>query len=421
MRSSQAATRALSGLRSLHLFGGVRSGGPAHRFVSLLSAAAEGNSSEAATAYGAWFGALAGSNWAGDSWRCELAECAAGDANPFTLSPAPGPGLVAAAASDLAAIQAAADPELQEAIREDLQRVGYAAHPPLDLGSRPAAGFAARLAAAPDWGAMAPDLHAAVVTAGVGVARAWALRWDGTELVPVHRPDIPSPEGFVGYRAQRQTVYDNTERFMRGIPANDVLLYGDRGTGKSSTVRSLLARHGEAGLRLVEFGRRWLPGLPRLFDALTVHRQRFIVFIDDLSFEEDEAEYKEAKATLQGGLTARPPNVLIYATSNSRHLIRERMSDRPDPILADNPRARDATDETLSLADRFAITVVFTAPDQELYLEIVRGLCAQRGISLPPDALRAQALRWAAWYNGWSARSAQQFVTALCGPETTTR
>jgi predicted AAA+ superfamily ATPase len=313
---------------------------------------------------------------------------------------------------------------LRHAAREDLARLRLlfdAPRPDGLEGFRPLPGppppeIKLRLAAAADWGAMAAELAAHHARAGTGLfARHLAFRWSGERFVAVPYPDPVRLSDLFGYEAERSTVVRNTQRFVSGLPANDLLLYGDRGTGKSSTVKALLGAFGDRGLRLCEVGRRHLGDFPLVVEALRGRRQRFVVFVDDLSFEEGETEYKEVKAALEGGLTARPDNVLVYATSNRRHVVRERFSDREGAIAADDPRGRDAAEEKLSLADRFGVTVIFPSPDQELYLGMVAALAARRGLRLDAAELRQRALRWALSFNGRSGRTARQFVDHLQG------
>ncbi len=403
---------ALRTLRSLHLFQTVFQHGVGLAWARALEAMDRRIPAEAASAYGEWFHRLAASGWEGDGWRAQLAQAVVTHRNPFTLSEAPGVGLAAAAAHDLDRIETLAEPALVAALRQALADAGYSSLRPTDLGTHRPKGFSAQLVAANGWGRYADAMHASARRAGVGISAHWAMTWDGErrQLRPVRHPDIPNPALFVGYDSPRAQVTQNTERFLAGLPCNDVLLYGDRGTGKSSTVRSLLTPFGARGLRLVEVSRHWLRDLPWINERLAEEAQRFIVFVDDLSFEADDETYKAAKAALEGGLTARPSNVRVYATSNRRHLVREQWTDRPDP---GDPRANDAVDESLSLADRFGLTVVFTAPDQELFLRIVAGLCQQRGLGVDETELRGPAIRWAKWYNGASARSARQFVDDL--------
>jgi len=272
-----------------------------------------------------------------------------------------------------------------------------------------------------DWNGCLDQLANYHRQAGAGLfARYRAFRWLGRPgcLEGIVEPDPVTMEELIGYQSQRREVLANTERFLAGWPANNLLLYGDRGTGKSSTVKALLNRYGEEGLRMVEVAKGDLADFPRIVRELRRQPQRFILFVDDLSFEETEVEYKELKAILEGGLESRPANVVIYATSNRRHLVRERFADR-QPEYGDGGEVRtgDTIQEKLSLADRFGITVLFIAPDKALFLEIVRGLARQRRISLPDSELERRALLWEVWQNGRSGRSARQFIDHICGEE----
>jgi len=229
----------------------------------------------------------------------------------------------------------------------------------------------------------------------------------------VAHPDPVSLDELVGYEGEREPVVRNTERFVSGLSANNVLLYGDRGTGKSSTVKALLNAFASRGLRLVEVPKEALGDFPRLISLLRGRRERFLLFVDDLSFEEHETEYKGLKAVLEGSLEARPENVLLYATSNRRHLVRQRFSDRDS--APDDIHPGDTVEEKLSLSDRFGLRVRFLAPDQPRYLAIVAALAARRGITLPEQELHERALRWAARHGGRSARTTRQFVDYLSG------
>lgn len=233
------------------------------------------------------------------------------------------------------------------------------------------------------------------------------------QLLPVEEPDPIRLSHLIGYEQQRRQVIENTEQFLAGFPANNLLLYGERGTGKSSTIKSLIHEYGEAGLRLVEVAKQDLTFFPELLVKLRGRAQRFIVFIDDLSFEDGELDYKHLKALLEGSLEARPDNVLIYATSNRRHLIKESFRDRE--FSEEEVRAQDSLQEKLSLADRFGITIIFSTPDQEEYLEIVEGLARQRGLQIAPALLREKALQWERWHNSRSGRTARQFIDDLTG------
>jgi predicted AAA+ superfamily ATPase len=282
--------------------------------------------------------------------------------------------------------------------------------------------MAQQMVAAPDWARLVGTLAGYYRVIGFGLfAKYLAFRWErkpGGEgyLQPIPRPDIVDPATLVGYEEERAEVARNTAYFLDGLPAQNVLLYGARGTGKSSTVKSLLHTFGHRGLRLIEVPKRSLVDYPRIVRQVESIPQKFILFIDDLSFEEHETEYKDLKAILEGGITARPGNVLLYATSNRRHLVQELFRDRNDwqPL---ETRREDTVEEKLSLVDRFGLTVVFLSPDQALYLRIVEKLAQDRGLKIQREELRRRALQWEKWQNGRSGRSARPLVDRLTSEE----
>lgn len=397
-------------LSALQVFGPVLGDPPGRAFRALLRAWAAGRPEAAASASGRLFRALAAEGWAGPAWAAHVAAAVLADANPWSCGPDPGPGLRAAAEADLRLLGRLAAGAHLEAAAAFLEAAGCPVALPRDLGPRRPGGPAAQLLACPDWGACADLVREAALRGGAGpYGASLAYRWEprAGRLLAVPAPDLPPEDELCGYEAERAAVAENTERFLRGLPAQDALLYGDRGTGKSTAVRALLRRYGGDGLRLVQVDRRALPSLPALWDAVEGWPQRFIAFVDDLSFEDGETEFKDAKVALQGGLRARPRNALVYATSNRRHLVRERFAPEPEA------RPGDAAEERLSLADRFGLTVVFAAPDQELYLRIASHLAGRRGLGLPEAELRRRALRFALWQGGRSGRTARQFVDAL--------
>lgn len=231
------------------------------------------------------------------------------------------------------------------------------------------------------------------------------------QLKEVSFPDQVDIDDLVGYKRQRQIVVDNTERFLRGLPAHDLLLYGDRGTGKSATVKAVAGHFRKDGLRLVQVAKNELETLPELLEILRPRSQRFILFVDDLSFQENEASFGRLKAVVEGDVTARPENVVIYATSNRRHFVAEYFHDRD----ATEIRAADAMQEKLALSDRFGRTVVFSAPSAQEYLSIVEALAIKNDVKLPLEELRKKALAWTRQENSISPRTAQQFITDLTG------
>ncbi|HWP95963.1 MAG TPA: ATP-binding protein [Syntrophomonadaceae bacterium] len=244
------------------------------------------------------------------------------------------------------------------------------------------------------------------------VGRYGALRWDSQcGLVGVEHPEAVALEDLIAYQSQKEQVCSNTERFLHGYPANHILLYGPRGTGKSSLVKALRQRYWQEGLRLVELAREDLHSMSRVVEVLQGYAARFILFIDDLSFEDYETQYKGFKAALEGSLQSRPQNMLVYATSNRRHLIREFFSDRK--VTDEEVHGQETMQEKLSLADRFGLNITFPAPNQQLYLEMVEKMARKQGIVMDPEVLRRRALEWERLRHGPSGRTARQFVDSL--------
>ncbi|ATW25140.1 ATP-binding protein [Candidatus Formimonas warabiya] len=238
-----------------------------------------------------------------------------------------------------------------------------------------------------------------------------SFRWDPDQgLVGIPYPDPVRLDDLIGYQQQKTVIIHNTEAFIKGNRANNILLYGERGTGKSSTIKALVNAYYPEGLRLLEVDKAQFPHFLKIMRCVRAYPQRFLVFIDDLSFERNETEYKYLKYILEGGMETLPDNVVIYATSNRRHLVQETWDEREG---GDEVRAADALAEKLSLSDRFGLTVTFTSPDQEKYLEIVAGLAEKNGITLPLAELRERALHWERWHNGRSGRTAKQFINSL--------
>ena len=291
---------------------------------------------------------------------------------------------------------------------------------PSHRGEDSARGAVARkLAAAGDWGATADLLADHFARHGAGLlGRHRAFRWDGEGLRAVPNPDPVRLSGLISYEREREPLVENTRRFLAGLPAQHALLYGQPGTGKSSTVKALLNEFAGAGLRLVEVAKEDLGSLPRVLGALRGRGPRFVLFVDDLSFEEHEVEYKALKALLEGSVEEPPENVRVYATSNRRNLIREGFSDRED---GDDVHAHDTMQEKQSLSARFGLRVTFPSPDQKRYLRIVEGLAKERGLEASEESLREEALLWDRWHAGRSGRSARQFVDEFEAGLATTR
>ncbi len=263
-----------------------------------------------------------------------------------------------------------------------------------------------------DWGDYIAQLATQYRRSGVGeFAMFRAFRLTGDRLVGIANPDPIKTDDLIGYGWQQEALIKNTQALLRGYSALHVLLYGSRGSGKSSLVKALLNRWDT--LRLVEVSKADLAQLPGLVERLRDVPQKFIVFVDDLSFEEDDDDYKSLKVVLEGNVTARAQNVVVYATSNRRHLIREFYGDRPRPQDADEIHNWDTVQEKLSFSDRFGLTLTFGPTDQDTYLEIVRHLVAQSGLEILPVELEFEALQWATRHNGRSGRTARQFVDFL--------
>ncbi|TAD77309.1 MAG: ATP-binding protein [Oscillatoriales cyanobacterium] len=268
-----------------------------------------------------------------------------------------------------------------------------------------------RLRQVPDWTTLTADLvsYFSEVERGPFV-ESRAFRWRNGQLLPVTSPDLIALGDLAGYDGPKADLVRNTEFLLAGQRALNVLLYGARGTGKSSLVKALLSAYGDRGLRLVEVAKQDLNELPEIVDQLRSAPQKFILFVDDLSFEEDDEAFKALKVCLEGGITDRPKNVVVYATSNRRHLVREYFADRPRPSDADEIQSWDTVQEKLSFVDRFGLTLTFEAADQPTYLDIVFHLAELAELAIDRAELRSRALQWATRHNGRSGRTARQFI-----------
>jgi hypothetical protein len=222
----------------------------------------------------------------------------------------------------------------------------------------------------------------------------------------------------VGYELQKQKLVENTKAFVEGRKSNNVLLFGDSGTGKSTSVKAILNEYYPQGLRMIEIYKHQFEDLSAVISQIKNRNYKFIIYMDDLSFEEFEIEYKYLKAVIEGGLETKPDNVLIYATSNRRHLIRETWSDRSDMENTEELHRSDTMQEKLSLVARFGITINFSAPAKKEYLQIVSSLAKRQGnLKLTEEELYAEANKWELSHGGMSGRTAQQFINYLAGQE----
>lgn len=233
----------------------------------------------------------------------------------------------------------------------------------------------------------------------------YAFMWNNG-VVPVANIDPVTLNSLKGYETQRGKIIDNTESFIEDLPASNMLIYGDKGTGKSSTVHAILNEYHNRGLRMLELQRESLHDLPAICEILVDLPQKFIIFIDDLSFDGWSEDFSALKAVLEGSLSARPQNVIIYATSNRRHLVREYQSDR----AGDDVNSADTREEMLSLSDRFGITVTFLNPAKAQYLDIVSQLAIDEKLEIDENKLAMAAERWAISKAGRSPRGARQFI-----------
>jgi predicted AAA+ superfamily ATPase len=354
-----------------------------------------------------------------DAWQSHLVERILEGEHPFALAAEKGrlnPLLLEQARRDLRTLRTLFNLDaktliraVEEAAPETSGLWASLSYTVRDASSRRA--WAEKLAEAEDWGELVETLAEYYALHGAWpFGRCRAFRWEKGGLRGVVRPDPVRLEALIGYETEREPLLKNTERLLAGLPSHHALLYGLPGTGKSSTVKAILNEYADRGLKLVELAKEDLKELPVVLDALRDRGPRFILFVDDLSFEEHEVEYKSLKALLEGSVEEPPENVRLYATSNRRNLIRERFSERDE---TDDVHARDTMQEKLSLAARFGLRVTFPAPDQKRYLEIVTGLVRERGIKIPEGELRERAVLWDRWHAGRSGRTARQFVDEL--------
>lgn len=235
----------------------------------------------------------------------------------------------------------------------------------------------------------------------------------GVEFLPISNIDGAMLDDLLGYELQKRELRRNTEAFLDGRHANNVLLYGDAGTGKSTSVKALINEYYDRGLRMIEIYKHQFGDLSAVMGRIKNRNYRFIIFIDDLSFEENEVEYKFLKAVIEGGVETRPDNVLIYATSNRRHLIRETWNDRTDMEHHGDIHRSDTVEEKLSLASRFGVSINYNVPTPKEYRAIVLELARRQGIDMEEEKLLAMANTWEVRHGGFSGRTAQQFVHYL--------
>lgn len=364
-------------------------------------------------AWGCFFSLLSQRGYSGN-WAGCLSEAALFDENAFSVAAAKGQ------AGQL-------PPEVLTAVKRDLDIICRLSQitPEQLLESYCCPGDIAGVSATlPKWrtGSLTPLLRPEMIEDSVRAlseyyekngcgmfARYRAFIWRDGTIEPVPYPDPIRLGSLKGYEYQRGLAIDNTVAFLHNLGANNCLLYGDRGTGKSSTVKALLNEYYQDGLRLVEMPKESLGDFPKLVEKIAALPLKFIVFIDDLSFSQQDDTFAALKAVLEGGVASRPENALIYATSNRRHLVRETFSERQ----GDEVHLGDTIQESLSLADRFGLSIHFATPDKARFLEIVRALALERKLQGDMAEIEAGAERWAMERGGRSPRCAKQYIASL--------
>ena len=264
------------------------------------------------------------------------------------------------------------------------------------------------------------DFYKAYGVGMFGLNKAFRIRSvpNGVEFLPINNTEQVLLKDLIGYEIQKKKLVDNTEAFVKGLPANNVLLFGDSGTGKSTSIKAILNEYYDQGLRMIEIYKHQFQDLSAIIAQIKNRNYRFIIYMDDLSFEEFEIEYKFLKAVIEGGMETKPDNVLIYATSNRRHLIRETWSDRSDMEQDDGMHRSDTMQEKLSLVARFGVTINYSKPSQKEYFQIVKELAKRYPeITLSEQELCAEANKWELSHGGISGRTAQQFINYLAGKD----
>lgn len=343
-----------------------------------------------------------------NSLKSYISKCILTDDNPFTEAACAGKegslgkSVTEAVKSDLMKLEQIASVTSEDVISfvkdEDIKEI-LKTVPSWEIGT-------AEAPLSENWSNQVEDLIEYHRKNGYGIySKYMAFTWRNKKIIPISYVDPITLSDLKNYENQRQRVVDNTEGFVKGHPANNVLLYGDRGTGKSSTVHAILNEYHTQGLRMIEIPKSAVSDLTLIREAISGSPMKFIIYIDDLSFDSNDSSFSELKAALEGSLSGKQSNTLIYATSNRRHLIRESFSDRQNEM-----NKNDIMQEQLSLSDRFGLTITFLNPNKAEYLDIVEKIALDRNMEVDLEELCDKAERWATRRGGRSPRCARQFI-----------
>ena len=390
-------TELICGLSGLCVFRKLREQEPVRRLLELLSS--EGGPGERMDSFGAFVWSLARDGYCfSDFLRRAVFE----DENPYMTGMARGKGLPEAlkenAAAELRLFSRLSELSPAELWERDGES-GFSGHIPC-FENHPV-----------DFQEAYEKRLSEICRYGYGIfSSAGMFRVEGEEILPVEAADSIDLDSFVGYEAERQKVFDNTRALVEGKPAANVLLYGDAGTGKSSTVKACANYFYRQGVRLIELRKDQLLSLSAVMGKIADNPLKFIIFIDDLSFNKNDDSFSMLKAALEGSASARAKNAVIYATSNRRHIVKESFSDRES---GDEVHLSDTMQELLSLSDRFGLKVYFGKPDKNLYLEIVEELAKREEISMEREELFRRAEAFALGCGSRSPRAAGQFIDSL--------
>ncbi len=368
----------------------------------------------------------------GNLWHCFLAYLLCNNENPFSCA-CEIRGRIEGSMNDIALMDFALFQELFEADIEgmadwldvDAVKVMLNYRPYKDNGKTfnkrirdRICNLAVKLAAADnpeDFMDIMTDFYKSFGVGKFGLNKAFRVRHVGEETViePISNIRHVDLDDLVGYDIAKKKLIDNTEAFLKGKPANNCLLYGDAGTGKSTSVKAIVNKYYDQGLRIIEIYKHQFQDLNDVIAQIKDRNYKFILYMDDLSFEEFEIEYKYLKAVIEGGLEKKPENILIYATSNRRHLVRETFKDKAD--RDEELHTNDTVQEKLSLAGRFGVSIYFGRPDKKEFQKIVRELAERSGIEMEEEKLFLEANKWELSHGGLSGRTAQQFIDYLLG------